>query len=172
MPDALDVMVRGLRAGHPVSSAMAMVRSDLPDPAASEFGRALDEMTYGLELREALGLMAARLDVPDLRFVVASINLQHETGGNLAELLQGLAELMRARVRVARKVRSTTAEARLSARFLAVMPVIFVGLVLMANPDIYGEAARDPLFWPIVLGAGALQILGIVIMGRMARVRV
>ena len=63
-------------------------------------------------------------------------------------------------------------EAQISARFLAVMPVIFVGLVLMANPDIYGEAARDPLFWPIVLGAGALQVLGIVIMGRMARVRI
>lgn len=172
LPDALDVMVRGLRAGHPVSSAMAMVRSDLSDPIAAEFGRALDEMTYGLELRQALGHMAARVDLPDLRFVVASLNLQHETGGNLAELLQGLSDLMRARVRVARKIRAHTAEARISARVLAVMPLGFVGLVLLANPSVYGEAARDPLFWPILLGAGALQGLGILIMGRMARVRV
>ena len=172
LPDALDVMVRSLRAGHPVSSAMAMVRSDLPDPIATEFGRAIDEMTYGLELRQALSHMAARVDVPDLRFVVASLNLQHETGGNLAELLQGLSDLMRARVRVARKILAHTAEARLSARFLAIMPVMFVGLVLAANPSVYGEAARDPLFWPIVLGAGTLQVLGILIMGRMARVRV
>ena len=172
LPDALEVMVRSLRAGHPVTSAMAMVRSDLPEPIAGEFGRALDEMTYGLELREALELMARRVDVPDLRFVVASINLQHETGGNLAELLQGLADLMRARVRVARKVRAHTAEARLSARFLAVMPLVFVGLVFTANPEVYAEAARDSLFWPIVLGAAALQVFGIAIMGRLARVRV
>ena len=172
LPDALDAMVRSLRAGHPVSGAMAMVRRELSDPIAAEFGRAIDEMTYGLELRQALARMAARVDVAELRFVVASVSLQHETGGNLAELLQGLADLMRARSRVARKVRAYTAEARLSARFLAIMPVVFVGLVLAANPEVYGEAARDPLFWPVLLGAGALQVLGILVMGRMARVRV
>lgn len=172
LPDALDVMVRSLRAGHPVSSAIAMVRSDLSDPIAAEFGRAVDEMTYGLDLRQALGQMAARVGIEDLRFVVASVSLQHETGGNLAELLQGLADLMRARVRLARKVRAYTADARLSARFLAVMPLVFVGLVLLANPGVYSEAARDPLFWPVLLGAGLLQILGILIMGRMARFKV
>ena len=169
LPEALDSMVRALRAGHPVSSAMAMVRTDLAGPVATEFGRAVDEMTYGLELRQALGNMALRVEHPDLRFVVASISLQHETGGNLADVLQGLADLMRARLRMARKVRAHTAEARLSARFLAVMPLIFVALVVSANPQVYGEMAKDALFLPVLAAAGALQVFGILVMRRMAR---
>ena len=172
LPDALEVLVRSLRAGHPVASAMVMVATDLPQPIAGEFAEAVDEMTYGLDLRQALGHLASRVDVEDLRFIVASVNLQHETGGNLAEVLQRLADLIRARSLLTRKVQAHTAEARLSARVLAVMPIVFVALIMAANPAIYGEAARDPLFLPILLGAGALQVFGILAMRRMAALRV
>ncbi len=172
LPDALDVMVRSLRAGHPVAAAMTMVATDLPEPIAGEFSKAVNEMTYGLDLRQALGHLAERVDVQDLRFVVATVRLQHETGGNLAEVLQGLADLMRARARLARKVHAFTAEARLSARILAVMPLIFVALIYWANPGIYSGAARDPMFFPVLLAAGGLQVIGILVMGRMARIRV
>lgn len=172
LPDALDVMVRSLRAGHPVTAAMSMVARDLPEPIAGEFSKAVNEMTYGLDLRQALGHLAERVDVPDLRFVVATVRLQFETGGNLAEVLQSLADLMRVRVRLAGKVQAFTAEARLSARILAVMPLIFVALIFWASPDIYGKAASDPLFFPVLLAAGGLQIFGILVMGRMARIRV
>ncbi len=172
LPDALDVMVRGLRAGHPVAAAMSMVASDLPEPIAGEFSKAVNEMTYGLDLRQAFGHLAERVDVPDLRFVVATVRLQHETGGNLAEVLQGLADLMRVRARLTRKIHAFTAEARLSARILAVMPLIFIAMIFWASPDIYGKAASDPLFFPVLLAAGGLQIFGILVMGRMARIRV
>jgi tight adherence protein B len=172
LPDALDVMVRSLRAGHPVAVAMSMVASDLPDPIAGEFSKAVNEMTYGLDLRQALSHLADRVDVQDLRFAVATVGLQHETGGNLAEVLQGLADLMRVRARLTRKVRAFTAEARLSARILAVMPLIFVGLIFWANPEIYLGAARDPMFFPVLFAAGGLQVFGILVMGRMARIRV
>ncbi len=172
MPDALDVMVRSLRAGHPVATAMSMVGTDLPEPIAGEFAKAVDEMTYGLDLRQALSHLAARVDAQDLGFVVASVRLQHETGGNLAEVLQRLADLIRARARLTRKVHAFAAEARLSARILAVMPLIFIGLILWANPDIYSGAARDPLFFQVLLAVGGLQVVGILVMRRMAGIRV
>lgn len=171
LPEALDIMVRALRAGHPISSAMAMARTDLTGPIAEEFGRAVDEMTFGLSLREALGNMVQRAQVPQMRFVAATIVLQSETGGNLAEILQSVADLMRARQRMQRKVRAHSAEARLSAKFLAVMPVAFVGLVLFANTDVYRSAAQDPIFWPVMLGAATLQVVGIVVIHRLARIR-
>lgn len=169
LPEALDIMVRALRAGHPISSAMAMVRTDLTGPIAEAFGRAVDEMTFGLSLREALSNMVQRAQVPQIRFVAATIVLQSETGGSLAEILQSLADLMRARLRMQRKIRAYSAEARLSAKFLAVMPVAFVGLVFFANADVYRSAAQDPIFWPVMLGAGFLQVLGIVLIHRLAR---
>ena len=169
LPEALDIMVRALRAGHPISSAMAMVRTDLTGPIADEFGRAVDEMTFGLSLREALGNMVRRAQVPQIRFVAATIALQSETGGSLAEILQSLADLMRARQRMRRKIRVHSAEARMSAKFLAIMPLVFVGLVFFANADVYRSAAQDPIFWPVLLGAGALQVLGIVLIHRLAR---
>jgi len=172
LPDALDVMVRSLRAGHPVATAMSMVASDLPEPIAGEFSKAVNEMTYGLDLRETLSHLAERIDGQDLRFIVATVRLQYETGGNLAEVLQRLADLMRVRARLTRKVHAFTAEARLSARILAVMPIIFVALIFWANPEIYRSAARDPLFLPVLLGAGGLQVMGILVMGRMARIQV
>ena len=172
LPDALDVMVRSLRAGHPVATSMSMVASDLPAPIAGEFSKAVNEMTYGLDLREALSHLAERVEAEDLHFVVATVRLQHETGGNLAEVLQRLADLIRVRARLTRKVHAFTAEARLSARILAVMPVIFVALIFWANPEIYSSAARDPIFFPALLAAGGLQVIGILVMGRMARIRV
>ena len=172
LPDALDIMVRSLQAGHPVSAAMTLVTKEMPDPIGTEFGIAVDEMTYGLELREALANLGDRVDVEDYQYVVVSINIQHETGGNLAEVLHGLSTVIRARFRMFKKIRAISAEGRLSAKILAIMPFGFAAFTYMSKPDYYLKAIDDPLFWPLVGVALALELAGILIMYKLVNFRV
>ncbi|MEE9250141.1 MAG: type II secretion system F family protein [Alphaproteobacteria bacterium] len=172
LPDALDIMVRSLQAGHPVSAAMTLVTKEMPDPIGTEFGIAVDEMTYGLELREALANLGDRVDVEDYQYVVVSINIQHETGGNLAEVLHGLSTVIRARFRMFKKIKALSAEGRLSAKILAVLPIGFAALTFSNKPHYYLNAADDPLFWPLVAVALGLQLMGIFIMYKLVNFRV
>lgn len=172
LPDALDIMVRSLQAGHPVSAAMTLVTKEMPDPIGTEFGIAVDEMTYGLELREALANLGDRVDVEDYQYVVVSINIQHETGGNLAEVLHGLSTVIRARFRMFKKIRALSAEGRMSAKILAVMPFGFAALTFANKPAYYIRAADDPLFWPLVGVALALELIGVYIMYKLVNFRV
>ena len=172
LPDALDVMVRSLQAGHPVSAAMTLVTKEMPDPIGTEFGIAVDEMTYGLELREALASLGDRVDVEDYQYVVVSINIQHETGGNLAEVLEGLSAVIRARFRMFKKIRAISAEGRLSAKELALIPFAFAAFTFSARPQYYLDAVEDPLFWPLVGAALTLELIGIYIMYKLVNFRV
>ena len=172
LPDALDVMVRSLQAGHPVSAAMTLVTKEMPDPIGTEFGIAVDEMTYGLELREALANLGDRVDVEDYQYVVVSINIQHETGGNLAEVLHGLSTVIRARFRMFKKIRALSAEGRLSAKILAVLPFAFSALTFSNKPHYYINATSDPLFWPLVGVALCLELIGVYIMYKLVNFRV
>lgn len=172
LPEALDIMVRSLRAGHPVNAAMSLVSREMGAPLAGEFRLVVDEMTYGLDLRDALAKMIERLAVPDLQYLAAAINIQHETGGNLAEVLHGLGTVIRARMRMLKKTRALSAESRLSAHVLAAMPVIFAGLVYVSRPDFYLAAAADPLFFPIVGAALGLELFGILVMWRLVNFHV
>lgn len=158
-PVALDVFVRGLRAGHPVSAALELVAVEMTDPIGSEFGIALDEVTYGADLRDALQNMADRCGVDDIQMFVVALSIQGETGGNLAEILENLAQVIRERAAMMMKVRALSSEGRMTALILTLLPVgSFVGLFLL-NPSFYLEVADDPAFIP---GFGAL-ILGFVI---------
>lgn len=172
LPDALDIMVRSLHAGHPVSAAMTLVTREMPDPIGSEFGLAVDEMTYGLDLRDALANLGDRVDVEDFQYVVVAMNIQHETGGNLAEVLNGLSEVIRARFRMFKKIRALSAEGRLSAKILASMPFVFGGLVFSSKPDFYLDVIDDPLFLPLLGVAFVLELLGIYIMYKLVNFRV
>lgn len=172
LPDALDVMVRSLQAGHPVSAAMTLVTKEMPDPIGTEFGIAVDEMTYGLDLKDALANLGERVGVEDFQYVVVSINIQHETGGNLAEVLDGLSQVIRARFRMFKKVRALSAEGRLSAKILASMPFVFGGLVFSSKPSFYLDAADDPLFFPFLGVAFILEVVGIYIMYKLVNFRV
>jgi tight adherence protein B len=100
LPDGLDIIVRSLRAGHPIAAALSLVAKEMPDPIGSEFGITVDEMTYGMSLPEALAKMADRVDQGDLKFVLVAINIQHGSGGNLAEVLSGISAVIRARFRM------------------------------------------------------------------------
>jgi len=172
LPEALDIMVRSLRAGHPVNAAMGLVMREMGDPLGVEFGISVDEMTYGLDLREALANLAQRIAVPDLQYMAIAIRIQHETGGNLAEVLQGLNMVIRARLRMLRKARALSAEGRLSARVLAALPFVFAGLVFLSRPEFYLSAINEPLFFPIIGGTLVLELVGIFIMHRLVNFHV
>lgn len=172
LPDALDVMVRSLRAGHPISSAMGLVTTEMLDPIGTEFGIATDEMTYGLDLREALENLGNRVELEDFRYVVVAINIQHETGGNLAEVLASLASVIRDRFRLFRKVRALSGEGRVSAWILSFLPIITIGGIFISNPAFYLDVADDPIFIIGGIGSIALMFTGIFIMYRMVNFRV
>ena len=111
LPDALDAIVRGLKAGHPIASALQLVADEMADPMGTEFAMVIDEMTYGSDLQQSLEKMAARMSVGDFEYFVVAVNIQHESGGNLAEILDGLSRVIRQRFRLFKKVRALSAEA-------------------------------------------------------------
>ena len=171
LPDAVDVMVRSLRAGHPVAVAISLVAREMADPVGSEFGIASDEMTYGLDLESALVNLRDRTGQGDLGFLVVAISIQSKTGGNLAEILTNLSTMIRARFKMRRKISAISAEGRFSALGLSSVPVmVFLALRGLA-PTYYGEIADHPVVMPIAYLTFGLWLTGVVIMHRMINFR-
>jgi tight adherence protein B len=147
-PVALDVFVRGLRAGHPIAAALDLLTVEMPDPIGTQFGIVVDEVTYGAELRDALQNMAERWDMEDMRMFVVSLSVQNETGGNLAEILENLTKVIRERQSMYMKVRALSSEGRMTAVMLTVLPILtFIELFLL-NPGFFLDVADDPWFVP------------------------
>jgi tight adherence protein B len=147
-PVALDVFVRGLRAGHPIAAALDLLTVEMPDPIGSQFGLAVDEVTYGAELRDALQSMAERWDLDDMRMFVVSLSVQNETGGNLAEILENLSQVIRERQSMMMKVRALSSEGRMTAVILTLLPIFTFSMLFMLNPHFFLDVATDPLFTP------------------------
>ena len=147
-PVALDVFVRGLRAGHPIAAALDLLTTEMPDPIGSQFGLAVDEVTYGAELRDALQSMAERWDLDDMRMFVVSLSVQNETGGNLAEILENLSKVIRERQSMMMKVRALSSEGRMTAIMLTVLPIFTFTLLFLLNPAFFLDVAGDPWFVP------------------------
>ncbi len=170
--DAIDVMIRSLRAGHPIPRALALVADEMPDPAGSEFGIAADELTYGSDLGTAMEALSERVGHEDLRFLVVAISIQSATGGSLAEILSNLTGVIRQRFKLRRKVRAISAEGRYSAGMLSLLPIIFFVLLNMVDPTFYGEVWSDPIINK-ALGAGCVVLLiGNAVMYRMVNFKV
>ncbi|WP_066553632.1 type II secretion system F family protein [Croceicoccus bisphenolivorans] len=145
-PVALDVFVRALRAGHPIASAIELLTTEMEDPIGSEFGIVADEVAYGAELTDALSAMAERWDLEDIRMFVVSLAVQNETGGNLAEILQNLSEVIRARASLYMKVRALSSEGRMTGWMLTILPIAtFLGL-FSVNPEFYLSVAGESMF--------------------------
>lgn len=168
LPLALDIVIRSLRAGHPVVSALQLVTSEMPDPIGSEFGLIVDETTYGFELREALTNFARRTGSEDAHFFAVSVAIQSETGGNLAEILANLSGVIRARITLGKRVKALSSEGRMSALILSGLPVFLVGSIALKNPVFYTEKFSDPIFWPTVAGILGLYCVGLFMMHRIA----
>ncbi len=146
-PVSLDIFVRALRSGHPVSSAIELLTQEMEDPIGSEYGLVSDEVAYGADLTDALHEMAARWDLDDIRMFVVSLSVQNETGGNLAEVLSNLSKVIRERATLYLQVRALSSEGRMTGWLLTALPIFtFVSLFAM-NPQFYLGVARDPIFF-------------------------
>jgi tight adherence protein B len=172
LPDALDMMVRSLRAGHPIKSAMALVAREMPDPIGTEIGMAVDEMTYGLELNEALDNLRRRVAHPDLYYTVVAINIQHTSGGNLAEILANLSTIIRDRYRLYKKVKALSAEGRLSGYVISGVPFFIAFVMTLNKRNYYLEAASHPAFPIVVLVAVVLYFGSVLAISKIVRIRV
>lgn len=171
-PVALDVFVRGLRAGHPVAAALDLLTVEMPDPIGSEFGAVTDEVTYGADLRDALSDLAERWDMDDIRMFVVSLAIQSETGGNLAEILENLSRVIRERAAMMMKVRALSSEGRMTAIMLTGLPVFAFTLLFIFNPSFYLEVASDPAFVPGFLFLILLYLVGFYTIRRMVDLKV
>jgi len=159
LPDALDIIVRALRVGHPFGSAIELVSREMLDPIAGEFGMTMDEMMFGQDIITAVSNLYRRVGQDDLMFLVIAVSVQSQTGGNLAEVLARLASLMRERVNLRLKVRALSAEGRLSAWFLSAMPFILFAAVQLMSPDYFAELKGSPALAPALVYA-AISIIG------------
>jgi tight adherence protein B len=171
-PIALDVFVRGLRAGHPVAAALELLAVEMPDPIGAQFGYVVDEITYGAELRDALQNMAERWDSDDMRMFVVSLSIQSETGGNLAEILENLSGVIREREAMAMNVRALSSEGRLTALILAILPVGTFAILFVMNPRFFLDVASDPWFTPGMIFLIALYLIGLWSIRRMVNLKV
>jgi tight adherence protein B len=172
LPEALDMFVRSLRAGHPIPTAIRMIATEMPAPIGAEFAMVFDSMVYGLDLRDALQRMTHRAPVPELQYMVGAIRIQHAAGGNLAEILGSLASIMRDRLKLYLKVKALSAESRFSGKILACMPFAIVTLIYLANPGFYDGARTDTNLAIVLYFAAFLVVFGIVLLRRIVNIRV
>lgn len=172
LPDAVELMVRSLRVGHPFSAAVNIVAKEVADPLASEMGVIADEAAYGRDIGEALKGMAERMDMQDLRFLAVAVSIQQQSGGNLAEILAGLAKVIRARFKLFRRVKAITAEAKWSGTFLSGFPLVVLVGINVLKPDYYDEVQQTAYFVPAALGVGAFLAANVFVMKSLVNIKV
>ena len=172
LPEALELVSRALRAGHALSVGLKIVGDEAADPIGQEFRRVFDEVSMGVALPQALQNLAERVNSVDVKFFVTSVMVQRETGGNLAEIIDSLAGLIRQRFELQLKVRAVSAEGRLSAVILLGLP-IFIGLVLYkTSSDYIGLLFSDPIDQKLATGGSVMMVLGAIVMKRMVNIKV
>jgi tight adherence protein B len=172
LPQALDVIVRSLEAGHPVPAAVALVGREMSDPIGTEFGMAADEIAYGATLEQAVERMAERCQHADIDLFAATVRLQERTGGNLTGLLKLNANTVRERHKMRLKIKAASSEGRASAMILTAAPFIALGLIVMISPKFYGDVIHEPMVKYGLAGLGFWVFLGNLIMRRMIDMRI
>ena len=171
-PDAIDIIVRSLRAGHPVPIAVNMVAREMADPIGSEFGLVADEVTYGADLETAMRSMYSRIGQDDLPLFVTAVAIQGSTGGNLGEILQNLSAVIRQRFKMRRKVRALAAEGRASALILSSLPILMFGVVQVVAPDFYGSVWHFDITKTILGMAISWMLVGNLVMYKMVNFKI
>ncbi|HTU36150.1 MAG TPA: type II secretion system F family protein [Candidatus Acidoferrum sp.] len=171
-PEALDLLGRAVRAGHAFTTGLEMIAKESAEPIAGEFRAAFDEQNFGLPLRDALMNLTERVPLIDVRFFVTALLIQKETGGNLAEILDGLAHVIRDRFRIYREVRTRTAQGRLTAGILIALPPIMLAALGILNPGYVAVLFTDPKGVTILSIAGMLQLVGSAILWKIIHIEV
>jgi tight adherence protein B len=171
-PDALDIIVRSLRAGHPVPIAITMVGREMPDPIGSEFGVVSDEITYGADLETAMRNLYCRIGSDDLPLFVTAVGIQGSTGGNLGEILENLSGVIRQRFKMRRKIRALAAEGRASAMILSALPIGMFIVIQVVAPDFYAAVWHEQLTKVLLGCAVGWLLLGNLIMFKMVKFKI
>src|SRR5215813_3963781 len=159
-PEALDLLGRAVRAGHAFTTGLEMISKECPEPLAGEFRTAFEEQNFGLPLRDALLNLTERIPIIDVQFFVTALLIQKETGGNLAEILDGLSRVIRERFRIYRDVQVRTAQGRLTAGILIALPIAMLGVLSVLNPHYVGILFTDPKGPVMLVTAAVMQIIG------------
>ena len=171
LPEALELITRSLKAGHPVPVAISMVAREMADPIGTEFGVVSDEVTYGSDLVSALHAMHERVGHEDLPLFVTAVSIQNTSGGNLREILDGLSGVIRERGKLKRKVRAISTEGRMSAYILTAVPAMLFAGIMLFMPQFYRTVWGEPLTWYLVGGSIAWLLLGNAMMFKMSNFR-
>lgn len=172
LPDAADLIARALRAGHSFPSALGMVGDEMPEPLGGEFRLAFDEINYGVSMNDALLNIVNRVPISDLRYFVIAVLIQREAGGNLAEILGSIAGIIRERLKLLGKVRVLSAEGRLSAWILALLPFVLVGIISLLNPGFMRTFWEDPMGIKLAGLSAVMMLFGILWMRKVIRIHV
>jgi tight adherence protein B len=159
-PEALDLLSRAIRAGHAFQTAMGMVADELPEPVGPEFKTTFDQQNYGLPLKDALNELAERIGLLDVRFFVTAVLIQRDTGGNLAEILDNLAHVVRERFKILRQVRVHTAHGRFTGYVLLALPAFLACALMLINPEHMSLLFTERMGQMMVLGAVIMQTIG------------
>ena len=172
LPDALELIGRALRAGHALFVGMKMVGGEMRDPIAGEFQRGFDEISMGVSVPESLSHLGDRVELMDVKFFVTSVNIQRETGGNLAEIIESLSRLIRKRFELKKKIQALSAEGRISAIVLMSLPFGMALALHFLSPEYLTLLFTDPMGQAMVAGAATMMILGAIVMKRMIAIKV
>lgn len=172
LPDALELMSRGLSAGHAFTESLHMVASEMPEPIAGEFGKTYEEQNLGLSYKLALKNMTSRIPLLDLRLCVTAILIQRETGGNLAEILEKVGHTIRERFRIIEDLKTLTTSSRMSAWVLCGLPLFIAVMVNFMNPDYMAPLWHDPRGQKLVYAAAIMQIIGMLIIRKIMRIKI
>jgi tight adherence protein B len=160
LPEAIDLIVSALRVGHSLNAAMGLVSRECPDPVSGEFRLTFDEMNYGLELKSALDNFVTRVPLQDVKIVATAVLIQRESGGNLAEVLDKTAQVIRERFRLKRQVMTHTAQGRLTGWILTLLPVVLGMLLYMVNPDLMSNLWKKEMGIKLLYAAGIMIVIG------------
>lgn len=172
LPDALDLVGRALKAGHGFTGALRMIADECDDPIGPEFAQTLDEINYGLSVDEAMQNLLDRVDCPDLKFFVVSVGIQRESGGNLTEIVGNISNLIRERYKLAGKVKTLSAEGKLSALILILLPFVVGLIIYLLNPDYMSVLWQKDLGRMALMGAGVSMLKGVFWIRRMVNIQV
>lgn len=172
LPEALDLIARSLRAGHAFSGGIQMVAQEFGDPVGSEFGKVLNEINFGVGMKEALINLTERIDCDDLKFFAISVTIQRETGGDLAEILENISHLIRERFKLQNRIRTLSAEGKLSAIILIAIPFFVAFTLSVISPDYIKNLIIDPLGKMLVSLSLFMMFLGIIVMKKIITIKV
>jgi tight adherence protein B len=172
LPKALDLMVSALRAGHSLISALESVAKEMPNPIGAEFRKCFDEQTFGLEMRESMLNLAARVPIHDVHIVITAILIQKESGGNLAEILDKVAAIIRERFRLKKQVQVHTAQGRLTGWILTLLPVVLGFALYLVNPEHMSTLWRNPVGLKLIYAAVTMTVIGGLIIRKIVNIRI